>query len=74
MEQKNQKTKIIKILLITILILVIISIVATIAIGNYFVDYAILRTGKGGDREVKWVSFRTKFCSINRYVFFKPRI
>ena len=30
-----------------------ISIVATIGIGNYFVNYAILRTGNGGDREVK---------------------
>ena len=40
-------------LLIAVLIIVIISIVATIGIGNYFVNYAILRTGNGGDREVK---------------------
>jgi flagellar basal body-associated protein FliL len=53
MEQKNKKAKILKRLLIIVLLLVIISIVATIGIGNYFVNYAILRTGNGGDREVK---------------------
>lgn len=52
-ESKNKKTKFLKGLLITVLIVIIISIVATIGIGNYFVDYAILRTGNGGDREVK---------------------
>lgn len=53
MKQENRKIKILKILLIIILIIVVISIVATIGIGNYFVNYAILRTGNGGDREVK---------------------
>lgn len=33
--------------------MVIISVITTIGIGNYFVNYAILRTGNGGDREVK---------------------
>ena len=51
MEEKNKI--LLKRLLITVLIIVIISIVATIGIGNYFVNYAILRTGNGGDREVK---------------------
>lgn len=40
-------------LLIVALIIAIITIIATIGIGNYFVNYAILRTGNGGDREVK---------------------
>ena len=53
MEEKNKMVNILKRLLILILIIVIISIVATIGIGNYFVDYAILRSGNGGDREVK---------------------
>ena len=51
MEEKNKI--LLKRLLIAVLIKVIISIVATIGIGNYFVNYAILRTGNGGDREVK---------------------
>ena len=51
MEEKNKI--LLKRLLIAVLIIVIISIVATIGIGNYFVNYAILRTGNGGDREVK---------------------
>lgn len=50
---KNRKSKMLRIVLIIVLIIVIISIIATIGIGNYFVDYAILRTGNGGDREVK---------------------
>lgn len=49
MEKKNIMKKI----LIATGIMVIISVVATIGIGNYFVNYAILRTGNGGDREVK---------------------
>ena len=48
-----KKKKIIKKILIALLIIVIIIILATIGIGNYFVNYAILRTGNGGDREVK---------------------
>ena len=48
-----KKKKIIKKVLIAPLIIVIIIILATIGIGNYFVNYAILRTGNGGDREVK---------------------
>ena len=43
MEEKNKI--LLKRLLIAVLIIVIISIVATIGIGNYFVNYAILRTG-----------------------------
>lgn len=51
MEEKNKI--LLKRLLIVVLIIVIISIIATVEIGNYFVNYAILRTGNGGDREVK---------------------
>ena len=51
MEEKNKI--LLKRLLIVVLIIVIISIIATVGIGNYFVNYAILRTGNGGDREVK---------------------
>ena len=53
MEGKNNKPNILRKILIAILIIVIISIVVTIGIGNYFVNYAILRTGNGGNREVK---------------------
>lgn len=53
MEKKNNWLNILKKLLIAIGIVVIISVIATIGIGNYFVNYAILRTGNGGDREVK---------------------
>ena len=49
MEKKNIMKKI----LIATGIVVIISVITTIGIGNYFVNYAILRTGNGGDREVK---------------------
>lgn len=53
MEKENKKLKIIKRLLITLVIIIFIWIIATIGIGNYFVNYAIVRTGNGGDREVK---------------------
>lgn len=53
MEQKNKKLKGLKILIITILVIALICVILTIGIGNYFVDYAILRSGNGGDREVK---------------------
>ena len=49
MKKKNSIKKI----LITLLIIVIIIVLATIGIGNYFVNYAIARTGDGGNREVK---------------------
>lgn len=53
MEEKNKKSKILKRVLIIVLIIIMIGIATTIGIGNYFVNYAILRTGNGGDREVK---------------------
>ena len=53
MEKKNKRTSIIKKIFIAIVMLAIIIILATIGIGSYFVNYAILRTGSGGDREVK---------------------
>ena len=53
MEKKNNWLNILKKLLIAIGIVVIISVITTIGIGNYFVNYAILRMGNGGDREVK---------------------
>ena len=49
MEEKNKKSKILKM----VLIIIMLGIATTIEIGNYFVNYAILRTGNGGDREVK---------------------
>ena len=52
-EQYMEKKNIMKKILIATGIVVIISVIATIGIGNYFVNYAILRTGNGGDREVK---------------------
>jgi hypothetical protein len=48
MEKKNNWLNILKKLLIAIGIVVIISVITTIGIGNYFVNYAILRTGKIG--------------------------
>lgn len=49
----NKKIKRLKILLITIIVIVFIIVLLTIGIGNYFVNYAILRSGNGGDRKVK---------------------
>lgn len=49
----NKKIKGLKILLITIIVIVFIIVLLTIGIGNYFVNYAILRSGNGGDRKVK---------------------
>ena len=53
MEEKNKKSKILKRVLIIVLIIIMLGVATTIGIGNYFVNYAILRTGNGGDREVK---------------------
>ena len=53
MKEKNKMINVLKIFLISILVLIIISVIATIGIGNYFVNYAIVRTGNGGEREVK---------------------
>lgn len=53
MEAKSKMIKYLKILLIIIALIVLISVILTIGIGNYFVNYAILRSGDGGDREVK---------------------
>ena len=49
----NNKSKVLKRILIVILAIIIICIIITVGVGNYFVNYAILRTGNGGDREVK---------------------
>ncbi len=48
----EKRKKILKRVLIAVVAIVIICIIATIGIGNYFVDYAIARTGDGGNREV----------------------
>ena len=53
MEAKTRKRKVLKKLLIIILLIVLISVLLTIGIGNYFVNYAILRSGDGGNREIK---------------------
>lgn len=50
---KEQNKKILKRIVNVILIIILIPILAIIGVGNYFVNYAILRTGNGGDREVK---------------------
>ena len=50
---KNKKEKILKRLLIIVLIIIAVIVIAITVIGNYFVNYAILRTGNGGEREVK---------------------
>ena len=44
MQEKNKKTKILKKLLIALLIIIVVLIFTTIGIGNYFVNYAILKT------------------------------
>ena len=48
---RKKKIKIIVITVITLLIIIIIGV--TIGVGNYFVNYAIARSGDGGDRQVK---------------------
>lgn len=45
--------KTLRIITIVILVLGIISVIATLIVGNYFVNYAILRSGSGGKREIK---------------------
>ena len=50
---KITNNKIFKRIIITIIIFIILIITATIAIGNYFVNYAIARSGNGGDRKIK---------------------
>lgn len=50
---ENSRKKKIKIIVITVITLIIIIIGVTIGVGNYFVNYAIARSGDGGDRQVK---------------------
>ena len=52
---ENSRKKKIKIIVITVITLLIIIIIigVTIGVGNYFVNYAIARSGDGGDRQVK---------------------
>ena len=50
---ENSRKKKIKIIVITVITLLIIIIGVTIGVGNYFVNYAIARSGDGGDRQVK---------------------
>ena len=52
MEQQRKRLKGRKILAIVIISIILISIILTAGIGNYFVNYAILRSGDGGDRKV----------------------
>lgn len=53
MKEKNKNRKILRTLIITLIVLILICALLTIGIGNYFVNYAILRSGDGGDRNVK---------------------
>ena len=52
MNRVNKTKKVIKITAIILVILIILGIVLTEGIGNYFVNYAIARSGAGGDRKV----------------------
>ena len=45
--------KIKKVLAIIIVVIVLIGVLLTLGIGNYFVNYAIARSGNGGNREIK---------------------
>lgn len=51
--QNIKKKKIIKGIIISITILIILIVGISYGIGNYFVNYAIARSGDGGDRQVK---------------------
>lgn len=52
MNKENKSKKVIKITSIILVILIILGIALTEGIGNYFVNYAIARSGAGGDRKV----------------------
>ena len=51
---KNQKKerKLLKIVLGIIILIIVLIIALTEGIGNYFVNYAIARSGKGGNRNI----------------------
>ena len=42
-----------KVLAIIIVAIILIGVLLTVGIGNYFVNYAIVRSGDGGNREIK---------------------
>jgi fermentation-respiration switch protein FrsA (DUF1100 family) len=52
MNKENKSKKVIKIIAIILVVLIILGIALTEGIGNYFVNYAIARSGAGGDRKV----------------------
>lgn len=53
MNKDMKKTKnIVKIVLIVLLICIVMGVLLTVGIGNYFVNYAIARSGDGGNREI----------------------
>ena len=47
-----KKEKILKIIIAILLILILLGVGLTEVIGNYFVNYAIARSGAGGDRKI----------------------
>lgn len=47
---ENSRKKKIKIIVIAVITLLLIIAGVTIGVGNYFVNYAIARSGDGGDR------------------------
>ncbi|MDF2523628.1 MAG: alpha/beta hydrolase [Clostridiales bacterium] len=49
----KKKRKGLKIAIVTVLTLMVIIVIATIGIGNYFINYALVPTGDGGNREVE---------------------
>lgn len=52
MQKERKQKKYLKLLLVTIIVSVFIGLAITIGIGNYFVNYALLRAGDGGNRKV----------------------
>ena len=53
-----KKEKILKIIIAILLILILLGVGLTEVIGNYFVNYAIARSGAGGDRKISQESTR----------------
>ncbi|MFP4697935.1 MAG: alpha/beta hydrolase [Eubacteriales bacterium] len=56
MKQKIKKRNRLKVLLISLTAIMMITIIATIGVGNYFINYALVPSGAGGEREVEIAS------------------
>lgn len=53
LQKTKRKSKMFKVISIIVAILIVLAVVSTVLIGNYFVDYTLLRSGDGGNRTVK---------------------